>query len=773
MTQRASNKTARLRNTSGIILLGSMVAMTLLLTQPQEAVAAEGDAIDEAIEEVIVTARRREERLSEVPMAITALTAESMELSGIQTIMDVGREVPNLNITRFGVGNTSHAAISIRGLGVQDHIITTDPSVGIYVDGIYLGRQMGANLNLRNIERVEVLRGPQGTLYGRNTIGGAVNIITQKPGEIPGTSFQLEAGTRARVSANFFSSFNMGDDVGMSVGAGFTRRNGVGEALLVVDEAKDVGEIFEASMRVAVDWQATPNWNLLFTFDGVQGDGGQSGSTAELFPASNCAPAVPANACFFADPANISFLPPPNNEPLTPDDIAADPYDTNTGEADLLSQNNSGFGISFTADRRINDNLDFKFLSGYRQMDYKGGLDDETAFQDFQSFPEDGEADQLSLEAQLTGLYGGFDFVTGLYYFTEEGNTFSGITTFITPGDFFDVNQETTSIAGYFHGGFQVTDPLRITAGVRYTSDDKDADALFTNFPWFLPPPDGNGDGTPGSAQREFRSDDWSEFTWDLTATYGFNPDLNFYFTTSKGYQNGGYPARPFGGPGQFVAFAPQTAQNYEIGIKGRPFRNWQLAANVFYTEFEDQQLDFSQPTAAGFVTTTLNAGESETKGVELESTLRTDGGFSFLTNIGYIDAEITQVDPGTIGIAEGDTPKLTPELTAFAAAQYDMNVQNINNLTFRLDYSYRDFMFGQSVNNQFNRIESRELVNLLVRYEHTEGDWALSLYGDNVFDEEYAIGRLDQGFGGFTEIILSNDRSEFGIRYTKNFGGE
>ena len=119
MTQRASNKTARLRNTSGIILLGSMVAMTLLLTQPQEAVAAEGDAIDEAIEEVIVTARRREERLSEVPMAITALTAKSMELSGIQTIMDVGREVPNLNITRFGVGNTSHAAISIRGLGVR------------------------------------------------------------------------------------------------------------------------------------------------------------------------------------------------------------------------------------------------------------------------------------------------------------------------------------------------------------------------------------------------------------------------------------------------------------------------------------------------------------------------------------------------------------------------------------------------------------------------------------------------------------------------------
>ena len=158
---------------------------------------------------------------------------------------------------------------------------------------------------------------------------------------------------------------------------------------------------------------------------------------------------------------------------------------------------------------------------------------------------------------------------------------------------------------------------------------------------------------------------------------------------------------------------------------------------------------------------------------MELESTLRTDGGFSFLTNIGYIDAEITQVDPGTIGIVEGDTPKLTPELTAFVAAQYDMNVQNTNLLTFRLDYSYRDFMFGQSVNNQFNRIESRELVNLLVRYEHTEGDWALSLYGDNVFDEEYAIGRLDQGFGGFTEIILSNDRSEFGIRYTKNFGGE
>ena len=240
------------------------------------------------------------------------------------------------------------------------------------------------------------------------------------------------------------------------------------------------------------------------------------------------------------------------------------------------------------------------------------------------------------------------------------------------------------------------------------------------------------------------------------------------YVSTAAGYQNGGYPARAFGGPATFVAFDPTTAQSYEIGLKGLVTDTWQVALSVFYTEYDDLALQFSEPFVGGFITITTNAGETEAKGVELESTLLITENWTVETNIGYNDAEITSVDPGTVGVAEGDAPTLTPELTAHVGVQYDQEINNGNHITFRVDYSYRDEMFGQSINNDFNRLDDRSLVNFLLAYDNFEGDWRLSFYGDNVFDEEYDTARLDQAFSGFTEVILNNDRSEFGLKYAK-----
>ena len=761
MTRKTYNERRVRHPLIGITSLGLVAATAVLLTVPPAAAQEsqqQRTGADLLIEEITVTARKREEGIYETPMSISAFTEASMRLQGIDRMMDIGRFVPNLNITRFGVGNTSHATIFIRGIGLQDHIITTDPGVGIYLDGVYLGRQMGANLDLKNIERVEVLRGPQGTLYGRNSIGGAVNIITKRPSAEEEFQYELQAGSRGRAGANFYASHPINDNLAISASGAFTRRNGVGDALNVVEAKKDVGEIFTASFHAALDWRPRDDLSFLVSVDGIQGDNGQSPSTAELFPASACGP----GDCFFADPANVGGLEPPNNETLTPDDIAPDPYDTNTAEAGLLSQNNTGYGIHLVVDWNISDTLDGKLLAGYRESDYKGGLDDETALQDFQSFPEKGDAEQFSLEGQLNGTYDNWDFVGGLYFFTESGNTHSEPNTFITGPQFFDVNQDTDSLAGYFHAGFKATDAIRLAFGVRYTKDEKDADALFNNFPWFLPPPDGN------NTQRVFRSDDWSEFTWNASLTYSFNDNLSMYALTAAGYQNGGYPARAFGGPQFFTAFNPTTAQNYEVGLKGLVTDNWQVALSVFFTEYDDLALQFSEPFIGGFTTVTSNAGETESKGVELESTLRFTEEWTLQTNIGFNDAEITKVDPGTIGIALGDVPTLTPEWTALVGLQYDRELNTGNHMTFRVDYSYRDEMFGQSVNNAFNRLDSRDIVNFMLSYDNLAGDWTISLYGDNIFDEEYDMARLDQAFGGFTEIILSNDRSEFGIKFSK-----
>src|SRR5262245_48378036 len=161
---------------------------------------------DSVFDTVIVTAQKREQSIYDVPVAISAFSPETIEKQGITDLTDIGKFVPNLNVTGFSAGHTSSANPFIRGIGLQDHLITTEPGVGVYVDGVYLGRQVGQNWSLANIERVEVLRGPQGTLYGRNSIGGAINIITQKPGDETGGRFSVTAGSRGRVNGDVYTN---------------------------------------------------------------------------------------------------------------------------------------------------------------------------------------------------------------------------------------------------------------------------------------------------------------------------------------------------------------------------------------------------------------------------------------------------------------------------------------------------------------------------------------------------------------------------------------
>jgi len=182
--------------------IATAVSLISIINGSQTAFAQE----EQLFEEIIVTAQKREQSIYEVPTALSAFSAKKIEAQGISGLIDVGKFVPNLNVTSFGAGQVTSVNPFIRGIGLQDHLITTDPGVGVYLDGVYLGRQLGQNLSLAGIERLEVLRGPQGTLYGRNSIGGAINIITKKPGEEPESRIALEAGSRGRLNASFYGS---------------------------------------------------------------------------------------------------------------------------------------------------------------------------------------------------------------------------------------------------------------------------------------------------------------------------------------------------------------------------------------------------------------------------------------------------------------------------------------------------------------------------------------------------------------------------------------
>lgn len=697
------------------------------------------------LQTIVVTAQKREQSIYDVPVAVSAFTAETIEKQGVTDLVDIGKFVPNLNVTGFSAGHTSSANPFIRGIGLQDHLITTDPGVGVYVDGVYLGRQVGQNWSLTNIERVEVLRGPQGTLYGRNSIGGAINIITRKPGADPGGRVSLMAGTRGRLNGDAYIDMRLTDDVAMSFTAAYQRRDGIGDFLLLQNPGKEVGEMQDVSGRMALLWDASDSLSVLVTADANDGNNG-------LRPYDTLIDELPNGAAFQAGYRNSNG--------------SADPYDNNTGQADQVAVTNRAYGVSLTVEYEVSESLTWKLLASDRHSEYESGLDDDGFFDDFLSFPEVGSADQQSVELQVTGKSGAFDYVAGLYFFDEEGRNFQDDTSFncgtaaspcTSPngGDFF-LEQNADSQAVYANVGYAASDQLRIAAGVRYTNDDKSARTdLFETI-------------------EEFNDRDWSETSWDLSLSYKLRDLMTVYGSIQSGYQSGQYPARPFcligsfnfgtgmlARPNCFVANDNVTAVNYEVGLKGQPLDNLQMSIAVFNTEYSDLPYQVSTTAGGGFNTQSIIVDQTS-RGVEWESTWAATDTFRLHTTLGYIDADVDDPNPAAVA-------PLTPELTVSVSPEFTWPA-GAGEVTLRADWSFRDEMFGEPSNDpgRFTFIDDRSLLNFDLSYRPNDGDWTIAAYGRNVTDERYDNARLNTG--DYVLIMLSNDASEFGLRFAKEF---
>ncbi|MDH4254183.1 MAG: TonB-dependent receptor plug domain-containing protein, partial [Gammaproteobacteria bacterium] len=412
-----------------------------LATALGAAPAANGQGQDDSIfEEITVTAKKREESIYEVPVAMSAFSDATIAKQGITDLVDIGKFVPNLNVTTFSAGHTASANPFIRGIGLQDHLITTDPGVSVYVDGVYLGRQVGQNWSLSNIERIEVLRGPQGTLYGRNSLGGSINIITKRPGTYDGAKVGLTVGTEGRLNGEFYGDTSLTDTLAVSVNGAFKRRGGSGKFLNIPNAEKDVGELQDVSARAALLWTPTDRFSIVVAADGNEGDNGMN-------PYTTLIDEVPNGAVFGAGYRNS--------------DVAANPYDNNTGQVDQVNVRNQAYGVSVTADYAMSDALNLRLIASDRHSDYRAGLDDDSFIDNFLTFPEIGYADQTSIELQVNGEYERWDFVAGIYSFDEEGKNSQDPNVFLGGAGDFLLGQDVSSTAIYGNVGFQVSDALR------------------------------------------------------------------------------------------------------------------------------------------------------------------------------------------------------------------------------------------------------------------------------------------------------------------------
>jgi iron complex outermembrane receptor protein len=699
-----------------------------------EATVEEGKRVP--FEEVIVTAKRREQSIYEVPVAISAFDGDSMQRQGVTELTDIGKFVPNLNVTEFSAGHTSSTNAFIRGIGLQDHLITTDPGVGVYVDGVYLGRQVGQNWNLSNIDRVEVLRGPQGTLYGRNTIGGAINIITRLPGSEELSTAAVEVGSRGRWGADFYTNQRLSEKWAISAIGAYTRRDGVGDYLNLPDADVDVGELQEIAARVGVLWTPSDSFSLLLTGDANEGDGG-------LRPYTTLIDEVPNGAVYGAGYRNS--------------DVSADPYDNNTAELAQTRVSNEAHGVSLTADWAVTESLHAKLLISDRHSEYESGLDDDSFIDNFLSFPETGFADQTSAQLQFSGDYGVWDFVAGLYLFEEDGLNDQRPTIFLGGAGTFTLGQDVESRAVFANVGYSLSDRARLSGGLRYTKDEKDA---FTNI----------NDGLIDTSE----SDSWSEISGELALTYRLGDRMTTYGAIQSGYQSGQFPARPYclfgfldftqpgnvSRPNCFAATDNITAINFEVGIKGQPHPSLSMSIAAFLTDYSDLPYQVSTTVGSGFDTRNIIV-DQRSIGLEWEGSWYVTQGFLIHSTLGYIDADVD--DPVAVA-------PLTPELTASISPQFSWSTGNGGEVVFRVDYSHRSDMWGEPTSDpgRFTKIESRDLVNANLTYHAPKGRWSLGIYGRNVFDERYDNARLNTG--DYILVMLSNDASEFGVRYTTRF---
>ena len=674
------------------------------------------------VDDVVVTARRREESLKDVPVAVTAVTSERLEQTGAADITTLQAQTPNATV-QVARGTNSTLTTFIRGVGQQDPLWGFEPGVGLYVDDVYVARPQGAVLDIFDIERLEVLRGPQGTLYGRNTIGGAIKYVTKRLGPDPELTLKGAYGSYNQVDLIASGSAPITET--LRIGGAIARytRDGYGTNLNTGAEHynKDV-----TAGRLSVEW--TPRDDLFFR---LAGDITEDESNAR----------------------HGYRLKAP-----TTDDV----YDTRAGIGD------DGYvrtrGLSLTGEWNVNDTVTLKSVTAWRDGDTKGdGIDFDGLPQPILDIPGYYADSQFTQEFQLlfqgerwqgvAGVFymdasaeGAFDTVIGLY--PSMGPVLpAGLTTF-TGG-----KVDTESFAVFADFSYDVTDQLSLSVGGRWTRDKKSVDQLRQNYLGIKSPFFGNSSAIPaGPPSTDYtNSDTYSEFTPRVSASYKFTPELTGYVSYGRGFKSGGFDMRGDASlyPETVNGYQPELVDTYEIGLKGSLLdRRINFATALFKSEYTDQQITsqfFIPPTSV--VSYVDNAGSSEIWGWELEASARITDSFIPRLTLGYLDAKFN--DFVTLNPLTGKRENMadqrhfqnTPDWTASLALPYSFDLGDRGSVIFTPTAAYRGAT--QMFETPIPLLDqgSYWLYDATLMWTSPDARYRVSLAGRNLGDERYRAG--------------------------------
>ncbi len=701
------------------------------------AVAETGDASLEYIEEVIVTARKREEKLADVPIAATALNVADLDRYQVTDLGGLRNIVPNLSVN---IGDAANAIVYIRGIGQRDSLSFADPGVGVYLDDVYLGRAQGAFMDVIDVQRIEVLRGPQGTLYGRNTVGGAIKYVSVAPSDERFLSLDFGVGNYGDTFAKAVVNGAL-DDAGRAAGrvsVAFNANDGYAEN--VDPDASDTdGDKDSFAWRAQLRYAASDRLSFNVTLDQSVND-----------PDRSMTPARVTGGPVLVD-ATSAYL------------ASDDPFAVEADFNDVERLETSG--VSLTVNYEL-ETLTLKSITALRGVEHETHIDlDGTKYSIF-GVLVDQDQEQFSQELQLLYDAGGqARGVAGLYWFSEDDVTRDGIRgtepypIFTTAYNTVSENdQSLDAFAAFGEYAVALTPELELSVGLRYTRESKalkrKACQAFSDAELDIAACNPASGATNPFALNLDLEEDFDALTPKLGISYNSADTGLIYLSWARGFKSGGFDGRiGYNGASGDSAVSAQarpydaeTVDALEVGWKtGTEDGRLRIAAAAFFNDYQDLQVSsFSATPGGGFATVFTNAGEAEIRGLEVEVLARFDARWLASLSAGYLDADYDEYINSAMEDVSGDlTPINSPEWTAHLGLSYEQPL-DFASLRITVDAGYRGGYFVDVGNLGALRQDAYTTWNAAVALTGVNDNWHVSAGTRNFSDEEYITHGFD-----------------------------
>ncbi len=726
-----------------------LTALALLSGAAAWAESAGSSDID-SIPDITVTARKFAEQLQDTPIAITAFSNEALEARSISDISDIGKYVPNMVFnTTADIGALSGiGSIYIRGIGQDDFTMAIDPGVGIYVDGVYVARSVGDVLDIIDLGQVEVLRGPQGTLFGKNTIGGAINITSLKPGTEFASKASFEYGTYNQ--RNFTASMDAPIADNLLTKLSFGTRNADGYVQELNPGVPNPGGVDHVVGRVAIEYLPTDTLTFDLTIDGTR----QRDSAAP-----NVLIAVNPNAAFALaynkSVGSVCYPVVNTSNPLCYSSYyVVGPYDTSgtyttanpyINDAIPLAMSPEThldvWGTALNSQWNINSQLTIKSISAFRSSTAIYSRDeDESPVPLVQSVTK-WRDQQISQEVQLLGT--AFDnrmkWIVGGFYMKETGE-FQDVVEFFELPILSGGNFDNVSVAGFGQAVYSITSGLSLTAGIRDTSDTKKylpQQRILGPNQYDIPV----GFSITPEILTTAKADAWTPY---VNLSDKITDSALVYISYSEGFKGGGFTQRVFPPINYVPTFRPEFAKTYELGLKSEWFDKRLVLNNaLFWTDYTDQQVLVDE----GVAPTTQNAASSTIKGFEIEAEAVPVSNLTINSSVGMTYARYNKLDSTAIaaGLSLDSRFSNTPEFTVKAGPSYVYALGGVGTLTPRIDWSYSSGVFRDAANSPLLHQPAFDVVDGSLTYEDPKKLWTVSLIGKNLTNATYLISGQDQ----------------------------